>query len=232
MPNLGIVIPKLGMMAQTRLKRAKKASRTGQSRDKSGRSLLDALFSRTQQRTLGFLFGQSGRSFYGNELIALTGSGSGAIQRELRRLAESGLVTVTASGGRTYYRANQQAPLFAELRSIMLKTIGLADPMRASLTTAGGHIEFAAIYGSVAKGTETADSDVDLLIVSNELTLEKVYAALAPAERELSRKISVTLYAEDEFHSRLREPASFLVRVLAGEHLVLIGSEHGIATPR
>lgn len=214
------------------MKRAKKVSPRGRRRDTPRENLLDALFSSTQQRTLGFLFGQPDRSFYGNQLIALTGSGSGAIQRELRRLAESGLVTVTSSSGRTYYRANQQAPLFAELHSIMLKTIGLADPIKAALAAAGGQIQFAAIYGSVAKGTDTATSDIDLLIVSNELTLEKVYAVLAPAERELSRKISVTLYAEDEFHSRLREPASFLARVLAGEHLVLIGSEHGITAPR
>jgi predicted nucleotidyltransferase len=216
----------------TKLKRAKKELRGARDRDAPAGNLLDALFSRTQQRTLGFLFGQPDRSFYGNELIALTGSGSGAIQRELRRLADSGLVTVTATGGRTYYRANQRAPLFTELRSMMLKTIGLGEPIRAALAASGGHIGLAAIYGSVAKGTETADSDIDLLIVSNDLTLEKVYAALVPAESQLSRKISVTLYTEDEFRNRLRDRTFFLTRILAGEHFVLIGSVHGPTTPR
>ncbi len=216
-----------------KLKRAEIPSQPpGRRRDVLAGNLLDALFSRTQQRTLGFLFGQPDRSFYGNELIALTGSGSGAVQRELRRLADSGLVTVTGSGGRTYYRANQQAPLFTELRSMMLKTVGLAVPIEAALAASGGHVAFAAIYGSVAKGTDTADSDIDLLLVSKNLTLEKAYAALAAAERELSRKISVTLYTEEEFRDRLRDQTSFLVRVLAGEHLVLIGGRHGTATSR
>lgn len=207
MPNLGIIMPEMGMM-------------------------MDALFPETRQRVLGFLFGQPGRSFYANELIALTGSGSGAVQRELQRLIGCGLVTVIRSGGRTYYQANPQAPLFPELCSMMLKTVGLAEPVKSALQRLEPRIQFAAIYGSVAKGTDAAGSDIDLLVVSSDLTLEALYTAIADAERKLARKINVTLYTEDEYNMRREDRTSFLSRVLAAKHIPLIGSGDGIATAR
>jgi predicted nucleotidyltransferase len=191
----------------------------------TGISLVDALFSSTQQRTLGLLFGQPERSFFANELIALTGSGSGAVQRELRRLADSGLVTVTRAAGRKYFQANRNAPLFAELRSIVLKTMGLAEPVKAALEPLRPRIKLALVYGSIAKGTDTASSDIDLLLVSDDLSLEQVYAAIAPAERRLARKISVNLYTAEEFRRRRTGGNAFLAKVLAGEYLILIGTE-------
>lgn len=206
MPILGITMPKMG--------------------------ILDALFSTTRQRVLGFLFGQPGRRFYANELIALTGSGSGAVQRELRRLTDSGLVKMERAEGRTYFRANPEAALFAELRSMMLKTEGIADPLKSSLAPLGSRIRLALVYGSVAKGTDSAQSDIDVLVVSNDLTLEELYSAIVGAERKLARKINVTLYTEDEYRTRRRDRTSFLSKVLAGEHVPLIGSDHGIAAAR
>jgi len=95
--------------------------------------LADALFSTTQQRVLGLLFGQPGRSFYANELIALTGGGSGAVQRELARLAHSGLITQQTIGRQKHYQANASAPIFGELCAIASKTMSLAP---------GGHCKF------------------------------------------------------------------------------------------
>lgn len=191
--------------------------------------MIDALFSNTRQRILGFLFGQPNRRFYANQLIALTESGSGAVQRELRRLTDSGLVTMTRADGRTYFQANPQAPLFAELRSIMLKTVGLAEPIKSALSRLSPRIRLAALYGSIARRTDSAQSDIDLLVVSDDLTLEALYAAIAIAERKLARKINVTLYTEDEYRIRRMDRTSFLSRVLAGEHIPLIGSSHGTA---
>ena len=235
MPILGITMPKMGIQD-----RVADAERNGGERGPvphargkrhERASVIDALFSRTRQRVLGLLFGQPNRRFFANELIALTGSGSGAVQRELGRLTDSGLVTLTRSAGRAYFQANPQAPLFEELRSMMLKTVGFAEPIRAALARIAPRIRCAVVYGSLAKGTDTAGSDIDLLIVSNDLTLEAAYAASAPAERKLSRKVSVNLYTEEEFHSRLRDPTSFLARVLAGEHIVLMGSDNGSVSP-
>lgn len=190
--------------------------------------LAGALFSATQQRVLGLLFGQSERSFFATELIALAGGGSGAVQRELQRLAESGLATVTRVGNQKHYQANKAAPIFEELHGIALKTLGPAEVLRGSLESLSPHLQEAWLYGSVAKGRDRADSDIDVLLVARDasnITLEKIYAALAPAEKRLGRKISPTLYSADEF---LRRKASaFLRKVLEGEHISLIGDANG-----
>jgi predicted nucleotidyltransferase len=195
-------------------------------------SLSDALFSKTQQRVLALLFGQPERSFFATELIALTKSGSGAVQRELKRLSDSGLVVVTKVGNQTHFQANPTAPVFAELRGIVLKTVGVVEPLRAALASLAKYVELAIVFGSVAKRTDTAFSDVDLLIVSDSLTLEQTYSALVAAERQIARKINVTLYTPGEFRRRREEGQPFLTRVLAEEWLLLTGDPDGPLTAR
>lgn len=188
--------------------------------------LADALFTTTQQRLLGLLFGQHARSFYASELIQRTGSGSGAVQRELRRLASSGLVTVTRIGNQKHYQANPDSPVFEELCSLVKKTVALAEPIREGLAPLADRIEMALLYGSVVKGTDTATSDIDLIIVADGVTLEDIYSALATVEADLARKISPTLYTPREFVDRKASNSPFISRVLSGEHLVLMGDEH------
>jgi predicted nucleotidyltransferase len=195
-------------------------------------SLVDALFTSTQQRILALLFGQTDRSFFANELIQLARSGTGAVQRELERLAASGLVVVTKVGNQKHFQANPDAPVFAELRSIVLKTLGLVDPLRAALEPLAELIDLAIVYGSVAKRADTASSDVDLLVVSGTLTLERLYAALAMVEHEIARKINVTLYTSREYQQRREEGHPFLAKVLAGEYWVLMGTIDGGDTAR
>ncbi len=189
--------------------------------------LASALFTATQQRVLGLLFGQPDRSFYTSELIRLVGGGSGAVQRELGRLAQSGLVKITRIGNQKHYQANPDSPVFEELSSLVRKTIGLADPLRQALEPLEARIRFAAVYGSVAKGQETADSDIDLLIVAEDTTLEEIYQLLAPAEQRLARTINPTLYTPEEFKARRTGGNPFLTKVLQGKHLVLMGREDG-----
>jgi predicted nucleotidyltransferase len=176
----------------------------------------DALFSSTQQRVLALLFGQPERSFFATEIIDLVSKGSGAVQRELRKLADSGLVTVSRRGTQKHYQANPESPIYAELCALIRKTVGLAAPLRESLAEAEADISLALVYGSVAKGKATADSDIDLLIVSDQLTLEDLFRLLAPAEQSLGRRINPTLYTSREFRTRLRGGNPFLKRVLAG----------------
>jgi predicted nucleotidyltransferase len=190
------------------------------------------LFSATQQRVLGLLFGQSERSFFATELIGLTGSGSGAVQRELQRLAESGLVTVTRKGNQKHYQANRNAPIFEELRGIALKVFGPAEALRAALAPLAKRIQSAWLYGSVAKGTDRAQSDLDVLIVADDLTLEEVYAALRSAEKRLGRAVSPTLYTRKEFERRRVAKNPFLSKVLAGERILLVGEDHGAGATR
>ncbi len=134
-------------------------------------SVADALFSKTQQRVLGLLFGQSNRQFAKQEIIDLAASGTGAVQRELDRLVQSGLVAMSITGFQKLYRANEQAAIFEELRSIVEKTMGIADAVQRALAPLRERIRLAILYGSVGKDTHSAVSDVDVLVVSDELTL-------------------------------------------------------------
>jgi predicted nucleotidyltransferase len=193
-------------------------------------SVADALFSRTQQRVFSLLFGQPERAFSMSELIALAGSGSGAVQRELRRLIDSKLVVATAVGRQKHYRANSTAPIFEELRAIVEKTAGIPNQLRAALAPQSSRIRFALLYGSVAKQTDTASSDLDVLLVSDDLALDEVFAALQGAEQRLGRRVSPTLYTSEEFLRRRRADQPFLKRVLAGKHIVLVGSEDAVTT--
>ena len=198
--------------------------RTRDEGDDARIGVADALFTTTQQRVLSLLFGQPSRSFFASELIQLTGSGSGAVQRELKRLVSSGLVRVTRLGRQKHHRANADSPVFSELRGLVLKTVGLAEPIRDALAPLADHIALALVFGSVARGTVTSDSDVDLLVVSDDLTLEALYAVLVPVEALLARQISPTLYTAREFAARRTAGNAFLTRVLAADHLVLLGA--------
>ena len=183
----------------------------------------DALFSKVQQRVLAVLFGNHSRSFYANELIALAGSGSGAVQRELTQLAAAGLVTVTRIGNQKHYQADAAAPVFEELRGLVLKTSGLIDVLRSALAPLAGQVQLAFVFGSVAKATDTVTSDIDLLIVSDTLAYGELFAALEPATNRLQRTVNPTLYSRSEIDSRLRAGNPFLKRVLAQPKLWLIG---------
>ena len=212
-PNLGSSIPNMGINTKS----TTPAPCTG---------LSDALFSNTQQRVLAFLFGQPERSFFATELIGLTGGGSGAVQRELKRLEESGLVTVTPLGNRKNYQANPQSPIFAELCGIVQKTVGLAEPLRAALAPFAKNISAAFVYGSVAKRSDTAHSDIDLMVVSDTLEYADLYAALEQAATILGRTINPTIYTPAELAKRIKQKNAFVERVLAQPKIWLLGNEH------
>lgn len=194
--------------------------------------MAEALFTRTQQRVLALFFGQPDRSFFKRELIERASSGSGAVQRELQRLVESGLVTVSTIGSQKHYQANRAAPIFEELRGIVTKTVGLVDPLRAALRPLAKRIARAFVYGSLARGEAHAGSDIDLLVVADGLTLEELFTRLAPAEKVLGRRIHPTLYTSAEFMRRRKHGNVFLRKILAGDHIILIGSEGDALEPR
>jgi predicted nucleotidyltransferase len=188
-------------------------------------SVADALFSKTQQRVLGLFFGQPERAFAKQELIHLTGSGSGAVQRELERLLQTGLVSVSVAGFQKLYRANPAASIYAELRGIVDKTMGVASAVQRALTPLRDKLRLAVLFGSVAKETDTATSDVDVLVVSDDLHLEDLYTALQHVESKLDRRVSPTLYTTQEFKQKRRAQQPFITKVMSGKHVVLLGSE-------
>lgn len=191
-------------------------------------NLGNALFSKTQRQVLGLLFGNPERSYYAREIVRFAGVGIGSVQRELEKLTRVGLFTVTRIGNQKHYQANRQAPIYEELRGIVLKTFGLADVLRGALAKFSGRIKVAFIYGSVAKATDTASSDIDAMIISPDLSYSDVMAHLAETEAHLGRAVSPTLYTPADFSRQLAEDNAFLSRVLDQPKIFLIGTEDDI----
>lgn len=185
----------------------------------------DALFSKVQQRVLGVLFGSPERSFYANEIIGLARSGTGAVQRELARLEAAGIVTTTRVGNQKHYQANAKSPLYEELRGVARKTFGLTNVLRAALQPIAYDITAAFVYGSIAKGLDTATSDIDVLVVSDRVSYSELLALLEAVSARLGRKIAPTIYSADEFRARMKSRNSFVVRILEQPKLWLIGGE-------
>jgi len=202
------------------IKRRKPSNRTP-----VGSSVADALFTKVQQRVLAVLFGNHARSFYANELIALVGSGSGAVQRELAQLEAAELVTVSRVGNQKHYQANSSAPIFEELHGLVLKTSGLVDVLRAALAPLAAQIDQAFVYGSVAKGTDTSKSDIDLMVICEGVAYAELFAALEPATNQLKRTVNPTAYSQMEFDKRNRRGNAFVRRVLTQPKLWVIGED-------
>ncbi len=188
-------------------------------------SLSNALFSKVQQRVLALIFGQPERSFYTSEIKRKVHSGAGAVERELSRLQRSGLVSIERIGNQKHYRANRESPIFAELHSLVIKTVALTEPLRKSLEPYSDKIEVAFVYGSVAKGTDTARSDIDLMVIGEELNYSELYAALQNVEDALGRKVSPTFLSPRDWRRKDSEKSSFISKVNALPKVFVFGSE-------
>lgn len=224
LPNLGIIVPDMGMNGIPRSGKVSEAAARYATASLSG-----ALFTTTQQRVLACLFGGSGRSYAVNELIQATGAGSGAVQRELARLAGSGLLTVEHVGNQKRYRADPAAPIHDELVSIVRKTFGLAEPLREALAPLADRIHAAFLYGSIAKGSDNSRSDIDLMLVADDLDYAEVMLALHPVAERLGRQVNPTVYTRDELERRRQAGNSFVTRVLQQPRQWLIGGEDDLA---
>ena len=174
----------------------------------------DALFSKTQQKVLGLLYGHPDDSFFVNQILRSTGMGVHTIKRELDRMTEAGILTMSRIGNQHHYRANHECPIFPELLGIVRKTFGIADVIRAALKPRDDEIEIAFIYGSIARAEDTAKSDIDLFIVSNELAYSEVMELLFESEKSLGRTINPTIYTLGETNERMRQDNAFIVRIL------------------
>ena len=211
---MGYIIPFMGTNKTSR-KRAAVATT----------AVADALFTKSQQRVLGVIFGNPGRSFYANEIIARAGSGNGAVQRELAKLEGAGLVKVTRVGNQKHYQVNADAPVFGALHELVLKTSGLADVLRSSLAPISSGIRAAFVYGSIAKGHDSAGSDIDLMVISDDVAYADLFKVIEGASRRLGRPVNPTVYSVPELEKRVRERNSFAIRVLKQPKIWLIGGE-------
>jgi predicted nucleotidyltransferase len=177
---------------------------------------------------LGLLFGQPERTFQSGELIRLVDSGSGATQRVIARFATAGLVSVTRIGNQKHYQANRASPVFHELHGLITKTSGLAEPLRRALEPYRSQIVAAFVFGSVASGTESATSDVDVMVIGDDLAYAQLFEAFVPAERELARTIHPNAMTLSEWRTKLGSPGSFASRVAREARVWLIGSDDAL----
>lgn len=227
MPKTGIIIPSMGKLKKQSPVRPSHAVRDAPASYKAhanavATSLADALFTTTQQRVLGALYGNPQRSFSVSELIASTGAGSGAVQRELAKLTASGLLTVRPIGNQKRYQANPAAPIHAELVAIMQKTVSLAEPLREALAPLAARIEQAFVFGSIARGEAGPRSDVDLMVVG-DATFADVVEAVYPLHARLGREVNPIVLTAREFRARAKDPG-FISRVMNGPRIMLIGA--------
>ncbi len=191
--------------------------------------LAATLFSPVQKHLLSLLFGQPEREFQSAELIRLLKSGTGAVHRQLKQLASSGLVDTIRRGNQKYYRANPRSPIFHELRGIVLKTVGLADPLREVLAPLSSQIDAAFVYGSIADGTDRAASDIDLMVISNTLSYGSVFEAIPSVERTLARPVNPRVMSSAAWRRKRTEADSLVARVAAKPKLFLIGTEDDLS---
>lgn len=191
-------------------------------------SLGDALFTKTQQKVLGLLYGKPDATFYLNEIVRLADVGKGTIKRELERMQAAGLVTVNRVGNQNHYQANAECPIYNELLGIVRKTFGVADVLKSALAPLDDQIDYAFVYGSVAKGSAGAGSDIDLLVITDSLSYADLMSALGAAEQSLKRTINPSLYDLAQFKTRRNKGNAFVMRVMEQPKIWIKGSEDGI----
>jgi predicted nucleotidyltransferase len=191
-------------------------------------NLSSALFSKVQQRVLGLIFAHPDRSFYTSEIIRTVESGTGAVERELSRLQRSGLVSVERVGNQKHYRANRHSPIFEELQGLVLKTVALKEPLKKALEPFADKIKTAFIYGSVAKGTDTAQSDIDAMVIGDDLYYSDIYTSFQHTEDRLLRKINPTFLSTEEWRRRSSRDGSFVKKLAGSPKMFILGSEHDL----
>lgn len=185
----------------------------------------DALFTATQQKVLGLLYGQPDRSFYIKEILRLTGMGVATIKRELDRMLAAGILRMTRIGNQHHYQANPQCPIYSELLGIVNKTFGMTEVIRHALEPLAGKIDQAFVFGSVASRRETATSDIDLLVIG-EAGFAEVVSALYPVQAMLGREINPKIYRKEEWTRMKSVQDAFVVEVLAKPRMDVIGCGH------
>jgi predicted nucleotidyltransferase len=188
-------------------------------------SLSNALFAKVQQRVLALIFTHPERSFYTSEIVRNIDSGVGAVERELSKLERSGLVSVERIGNRKHYRANQAAPIFEELRGLVEKTVGLAEPIKKSFEPYADTIKAAFVYGSVAKGTDTAHSDIDLMVIGDDMNYSDLYTAAQRAESKLRRKVNPLFLSLMDWQRKASDRGSVVSKISSSPKIFIIGSE-------
>jgi predicted nucleotidyltransferase len=191
-------------------------------------TILDALFtSQARVEVLKLFFLRSSTRHYLREISSMTDQPVRAVQRELARLQNVGLLQSSTEGNRKYFQANRQSPVFPELRSLMIKTVGIGEELKSALQERTDAIEVAFIFGSFAKGTETASSDIDLMVIG-EMTSRDLSGYLSPLKDELARELNPIVIRAKEFQANAEKGDTFTQTILEDPKIFVIGDEDGL----
>lgn len=204
-PKLGTFVPRMGTLL----------GKTG---------LSDALFSKTQQALLGLFFANVDESYHLREIVRKSNVGQGTVQRTLAKLSEAGIIEREQRGRQTFYSANRECSIFADLHRLVIKTIGVAKQLAEKLKTLEDKISIAFIYGSFARGDETGKSDIDLLVIG-KIKLSDVVKVMSGLQPTLAREINPTVFEPEEYRQKLNQGHHFLTSLLKEPRIFLIGDE-------
>lgn len=194
-------------------------------------SLSAVLFPGYRRRVLGLLLLAPDQALHGREIARRTGLQSGTVLRELNRLVDAGLLRREKRGNQSLYGADRDCPVFEEVAGILRKTSGAADVIAGALGPLSDRIESAFIYGSFAKGTARAGSDIDVLIVG-AAELGAVIDALYPAQAQVGREINPKVFSSREWNAKLKAKSAFAMELQANPKIVLIGDKDESKKPR
>lgn len=190
----------------------------------SSHSLADVLFGQIRGGVLALLYGQADKSFYVRQIARHVNASVGAVQRELEKLAKVGLIVRTSVGNQVFYQINRHNPVFSEMRVLVGKTVGVFNILHSAIEPLSEKMTVAFVYGSVARQEETAESDIDVMIVG-KVKLDEVLSRLSDVEAALARAVNPTVYSVREFKEKLQAENHFLSAVLNGKKVFLIGNE-------
>ena len=192
------------------------------------RSLAAVLLPGYRRSVLGLLFLRPDESFHGREVARRTGLPSGTVTRELRRLAEVGLLERESRGNQVVYRANRRSPVFEEVASILRKTSGLADELARALAPLARDIRLAFVFGSMAAGSQQEGSDIDVIIIG-DADFGAVVDAIYPLQKPLGREINAKVFAVSEWNAKVKAKSAFTTDVLRKAKVFLLGDEDELA---
>jgi predicted nucleotidyltransferase len=184
----------------------------------------DLLFGQTRGRILALLYGAPDEGFYVRQIAREIATSAGSVQRELALLSGAGLIERSVLGAQVFYRANREHPAFPELRALLAKTAGVFQLLKMAISRLSARIDYAFVYGSVARGEEKAASDIDLMVIGT-VSLDEVLDAVNPLEKRLRRPVNPTIYSFKEFKKRFHSGNHFLQALQKSKKVFLIGDE-------
>jgi predicted nucleotidyltransferase len=191
--------------------------------------MIEAIFgSKLRTKILGWLFTHTDQRYFVRQLTGLIREDSTNVSRELMKLEKAGIVVSTTEGRQKYYQANPKCPIFNELKSIVRKTFGVADVIREALSPFAKDIKAAFIFGSIARSSDDRKSDIDVMVIGN-ITFDDAVSSVMKAQEILKREINPVVYPVEEFKKRLKEKQGFVMEVMRGEKIFLIGDEDELA---